>query len=43
MMKTTGVATILMFIGLVALGIGKPPFKKGLSWAAWLDSWFFSF
>jgi hypothetical protein len=42
MTKTARVATILMFIGLVALGIWQAAFQEGLSWAAWLDSWSFS-
>ena len=41
-MKQTAYVTVLMFAGLVALGIWQAAFQEGLSWAAWLDSWSFS-
>jgi hypothetical protein len=34
--------TILMFVGLVGIGIWQAAFQEGFSWAAWLDSWSFS-
>jgi membrane protein implicated in regulation of membrane protease activity len=43
MMKSSLVTSILMFLGLVALGIWQAAFQEGFSWAAWLDSWSFSF
>jgi TRAP-type C4-dicarboxylate transport system permease small subunit len=41
-MITTARVTILMFAGLVVIGIWQAAFQEGFSWAAWLDSWFFS-
>jgi hypothetical protein len=41
-MINTARVTILMFAGLLVTGIWQAAFQEGFSWAAWLDSWFFS-
>ena len=42
MLNTARITTMLMFTGLVVIGICQAAFQEGFSWAAWLDTWFFS-